>query len=181
MAKREVKTLERKLDSFPRLSRLYEALLGANKEICVQRARYLTDYMKRLDAWFEPPVIRRARAVAHILKKWDVRICPDELIVGRITSKRVGAIIYPEFLALLIWPEMDRIRKRKGNTLQITDAEMQELDKEIFPFWQDKILADYADDFTSPPTPISLLGKLGFFLLTEAAGISHTAPDFEKS
>ncbi|MCK4331115.1 MAG: hypothetical protein KAW81_01035, partial [Dehalococcoidia bacterium] len=179
MAKEAV-TLKRTLDSFPRLCRLYDGLLRAKKEVCVQRARYLTEYMRGPDAWFEPPVIRRAKAVAHILRKLDVKIYPDELIVGSITSKPVGAIIYPEFIGLLIWPELDMLREREVDSLEISDAEIQELDKEIFPFWQDKVLADYADDFTSPPTPISLLEKFGFFLLTEAGGISHTAPDFEK-
>jgi len=177
---KEVVTSRRTLDSLPRLSRLYNKLLIAKKEVCVQRARFLTEYMKGQGVWFEPAVIRRARAVAHILRKLDVNIYPDELIVGGITSKPVGAIIYPEFIGLLIWPELDMLREREVDSLQISDEEIQELDGEIFPFWQDKILADYADDFTALPTPLSLLEKFGFFLLTEAGGISHTAPDFEK-
>ena len=177
---KEVVTSRRTLDSLPRLSRLYNRLLIAKKEVCVQRARFLTEYMKGQGVWFEPAVIRRARAVARILRKLDVNIYPDELIVGGITSKPVGAIIYPEFIGLLIWPELDMLREREVDSLQISDEEIQELNGEIFPFWQDKLLADYADDFTAPPTPLSLLEKFGFFLLTEAGGISHTAPDFEK-
>ena len=136
--------------------------------------------MKGPDIWFEPAVVRRAKAVAHILKNLDVKIYPDELLVGNLTSKRVGAIIYPEFLGLLVWPELDNLADRGGNSLQISPAEKQELQNEIFPFWPDKVVADYADDFTSPPMPVYLLGQFGFFLLTEAGGISHTAPDFEK-
>ena len=173
-------TTERKLDSFPRLCRLLGELRGSKNEACIQRARYLTQYMKGADVWFEPAVIRRARAVAHILRNLEVRLYPDELIVGGLTSKRVGAIIYPEFIGLLIWPELETLADRGSNSLQISQAEAQELDKEIFPFWQGKVLADYADDFTSPPTPLMLLEQFGFFLLTEAAGISHTAPDFES-
>ena len=170
----------RSLDRFPRLARLHNELLASKKEICVQRARYLTQYMKGPDIWFEPAVIRRAKAVAHILKNLDVKIYPDELLVGSLTSKRVGAIIYPEFLGLLVWPELGNLANRGGNSLQISQAEKEELEKEIFPFWPDKVVADYADDFTSPPMPVYLLGQFGFFLLTEAGGISHTAPDFEK-
>jgi formate C-acetyltransferase len=136
--------------------------------------------MKGPDIWFEPAVVRRAKAVAHILKNLDVKIYPDELLVGSLTSKRVGAIIYPEFLGLLVWPELGNLADRGGNSLQISQAEKEELEKEIFPFWPDKVVADYADDFTSPPMPMYLLGQFGFFLLTEAGGISHTAPDFEK-
>jgi len=176
----EVVAAERRLDRFPRLARLYNELLTAKKAICIERARYLTEYMKGPHVWFEPPAVRRARAVAYILKKLDVKIYPDELLVGNLTSKRVGAIIYPEFIGLLIWPELDNLADRGGNSLQISQAEKEELENEIFPFWPDKVVADYADDFTSPPMPVYLLGQFGFFLLTEAGGISHTAPDFEK-
>jgi len=172
-------TTEEKLTAFPRLSRLLGELRESQNEVCIQRARYLTQYMKRADVWFEPAVIRRAGAVSHILRNLDVCLYPDELIVGGLTSKRVGAIIYPEFIGLLIWPELEMLADRGCNSLQISQAEAQELDQEIFPFWQGKVLADYADDFTSPPTPLQLLEQFGFFLLTEAGGISHTAPDFE--
>jgi choline trimethylamine-lyase len=170
----------RRLDSLPRLSRLYAQLLDARKEVCVQRARYITEYMKGAGVWFEPPVVRRARAVAHILSNLEVKIYPDELLVGNITSKRVGAPIYPEFVGVLIWPELVKLRERAVDSLQISDEEIKELDQEIFPYWMDKVLAWHAQEFLSPPDPLSLLFKGGFFVLTEAAGISHTAPDFEK-
>jgi len=168
------------LDSFPRLSRLHEGLLGAKKEVCIERARYLTEYMKGSGIWFAPPVVRRARAVAHILKNLGVSIYADELLVGSITAKRIGAIIYPEFVGVLIWPELVNLRERAVDALQISDEEIKELDQEIFPFWMDKVLAWHAQEFLSPPEPLALLFKGGLFVLTEAAGISHTAPDFEK-
>ncbi|MBN2098541.1 MAG: formate C-acetyltransferase/glycerol dehydratase family glycyl radical enzyme [Dehalococcoidia bacterium] len=180
MAGEEVAISERKSDRFPRLARLHEELLKSPKSVCIERARYLTEYMKAPHVWFEPPVARRARAVSHVLKNMSVKIYPDELLVGNLTSKRVGAIIYPEFLGLLVWPELGNLADRGGNSLQISQAERQELENEVFPFWPDKVVADYADDFTSPPMPVYLLGQFGFFLLTEAGGISHTAPDFEK-
>jgi len=171
---------EMAIDSFPRLSKLYNDLLSARKEVCTQRARYLTDFMKGSDVWFMPPVFRRARAVAHILKNLDVTIHPDELLVGSITSKRVGAVIYPEFVGVLIWPELANLREREVDPFDISDDEIKELEQEVFPFWMDKVLAWHAQEFLSPPQPLSLLFKGGFFVLTEAAGISHTAPDFEK-
>lgn len=180
MVRQNVATFELKLDAFPRISRLYDRLMSSRKEICVQRAHYITEYMKGEGAWFEPPVIRRAKAVAHVLRNLDVKIYPDELIAGGITSKRLGATVYPEFISLLIWPELNTLAEKGENSLKIGDAEKDELDKVIFPYWQDKVVTDYAEDFTSPPTPIALLGRFGIFLLTEAGGISHTAPDYEK-
>jgi pyruvate-formate lyase len=177
MARREAIT-EKGIDRFPRLARLHRELLTSPKSVCVERARYLTEYMKGSYIWFEPPVVRRAKSIAHILNKMSVKIYPDELLVGNLTSKRVGAIIYPEFLGLLVWPELDNLANRGGNSLHIDQADKEELEKDIFPFWPDKVLADYADDFTSPAMPVYLLGQFGFFLLTEAGGISHTAPDF---
>lgn len=172
--------LGRTIDSFPRLSKLNGDLMASKKEVCTQRARYLTDFMSGSDVWFMPPVFRRARAVAHILKNLHVRIYPDELLVGSITSKRVGAVIYPEFVGVLIWPELANLRQRPVDAFDISDEEIKELEQDVFPFWMDKVLAWHAQEFLSPPQPLSLLFKGGFFVLTEAAGISHTAPDFEK-
>ncbi len=35
----------RTLSSFPGLCRLHEGLVEAKKEVCIERARYLTEYM----------------------------------------------------------------------------------------------------------------------------------------
>ena len=142
MVRQNAATFELKLDAFPRISRLYDRLMSSRKEICVQRAHYITEYMKSEGAWFEPPVIRRAKAVAHVLRNLDVKIYPDELIVGGITSKRLGAIVYPEFISLLIWPELNTLSEKGENSLKIGDAEKDELDKVIFPYWQDKVVTD---------------------------------------
>ncbi|MBE0481334.1 MAG: formate C-acetyltransferase/glycerol dehydratase family glycyl radical enzyme [Dehalococcoidia bacterium] len=167
------------IDNYPRLARIHKALVSSRREVCVERARYLTAYMRSPQAWFEPPAIRRAKAVAHILENLKVTICPDELLAGSLTSKRVGALVYPEFIGLLVWPQLRELGDREIDPLRISEDEINELDRDIFPFWQGKVLADYADKYTSPPLPISLLEKFGFFLLTEAGGISHTAPDYE--
>ena len=180
MVMKDATMLERGLDSYPRLSRLHDRLLAAKREVCVQRARYLTEFMKAPEIWFEPPAVRRARAVAHILGSLGIEVRRDELLIGSISGKHVGAVIYPEFIGLLIWPELEQLRDREVDPLEISEEEIRELDTDIFPFWQGKVLADYADRYASPPTPVSLLEKFGFFLLTEAGGISHTAPDIEK-
>ncbi len=180
MVREKSPELELSLDSFPRLSFLYKGLLDAKKEVCVQRARYLTQYMRGEHVWFDPPLIRRAQAVAHVLRNIDVEIRPDELLAGSISTKRIGAVVYPELSGLLIWPELDRLSGREGNSLQITDADRRELENDIFPYWQGKAVMDYAEAYTSPPAPITLLGMFGVYMLTEAGGISHTSPDYPR-
>ncbi len=180
MVREKQPEIELSLDSFPRLSRLYRGLLDAKKEVCVQRARYLTQYMKGEHAWFDPPLIRRANALSHILHNLDIHIRDDELLVGGISTKRVGAVVYPELTGLLIWPEIERLSDREGNSLRISDEDRSELENDIFPYWQGKTVMDYAEAYVSPPTPMALLGMFGVYILTEAGGISHTSPDYPK-
>ena len=92
----------------------YQSVLNSHPAICIQRAKYLTKYLKGKRSKNEARVITRARAVSYVLENLDLNIY-DELIVGGITSKRVGAILFPEFSHLSIWPELKTIRERKVN------------------------------------------------------------------
>src|SRR4030042_5448295 len=80
-----------------RLGRLRERFLRGQREVCIERARYLTESYRQTEG--QPAVLRRARALEHILRQLTVRIDPDELIVGRITGKALGAGVYPEGVA----------------------------------------------------------------------------------
>ena len=78
MAIEESEGPQRALDAFPRLSRLHAELLSADRGICVERARYVTEAMKGPNVWFDPPVVRRAKVAAHILRHLQPKIYPDE-------------------------------------------------------------------------------------------------------
>jgi len=72
-----------------RVNRLRERIILAPQEICIQRARYLTQAMAK--HWEELALRRMSLAFSHILENIDVIIRDEELIVGCRTSKLKGA------------------------------------------------------------------------------------------
>ena len=57
-------------------------------EICIERAILVTDSYKNTKG--EPPVIRFAKAISHLLINMSVKIWDDEYIVGNQCRKFVG-------------------------------------------------------------------------------------------
>lgn len=63
--------------------------------VCIERARYLTESYQETEHL--PYIIRRARALANILKKMSIYILPGSLLVGNQASKPCFAPLFPEF------------------------------------------------------------------------------------
>jgi pyruvate formate-lyase/glycerol dehydratase family glycyl radical enzyme len=164
--------------SRPRSKRLKKRFLTQQREICVERARYYTESHKNTEG--EPAVIRQAKALKHILNNLTVHIHPDELIVGNITSKPLGAGIYPETaLGPRIEVELNRISQRSTNPFTIGEEEKRELQEKIFPYWRGKTIMDLARSYWAKETS-DLFDRLGVFIFTEIAGIGHMLINHER-
>ena len=74
-----------------RFYRIREALLKEPVCLCPERALLITDYFKHHDDKKEPMVIRKAKALRHLLTHKSVSIWPDEWIVGNMGTKRKSA------------------------------------------------------------------------------------------
>ncbi|MGB9498996.1 MAG: pyruvate formate lyase family protein [Dissulfuribacterales bacterium] len=71
-----------------RFYRIKETLMSEPVYLCPERALLITEYFKKHDNKKEPMVIRRAKALRHLLMHKSVKIWPDELIVGNVGTKR---------------------------------------------------------------------------------------------
>ena len=81
-----------KIDRIPILKE--RALRGIN-EVCIDRGRLITEGYKNAAA--DPIILRRAKALAHVLNNMTVRIFDQELIVGDQTVSHQAGNNYPEF------------------------------------------------------------------------------------
>lgn len=153
-----------------RVARLRERLLRGQREICIERARYLTESYRQTEG--QPAILRQARALEHILRHLTVRIDPDELIVGSITGKPLGAGVYPEGIAGRILAELPNIAQRDCNTFTIAPDDQRELTEDILPYWQGKTTEDVARTYWSPAVAANFQ-RVAPFILTEVGGIGH--------
>jgi pyruvate formate-lyase/glycerol dehydratase family glycyl radical enzyme len=163
-----------------RISRLKESVQGYKPGICTERAIIWTNYHKQAKNTNESPHIRMAKALREVLMKKSIRIYPDELIVGNFSSKRVGGSLFPELHGIPMMEDIFKFSKRQTSPLQISAGEIRQL-LGIVPFWILRFLGMKV--YRSPLKKIRFLKDqlhAYFYIINETAGISHTAPDYEK-
>jgi formate C-acetyltransferase len=97
-------------------------------KLCIERARLITESYKETEG--EPMVIRRAKALAHILDQMTIYILPWERIVGNIASEPNSVITYPE----LWWRWLDKAIDKEYSIL-LKKEQIGEL-HEIHKYWQ---------------------------------------------
>ncbi|MFB0563610.1 MAG: formate C-acetyltransferase/glycerol dehydratase family glycyl radical enzyme [Candidatus Lokiarchaeia archaeon] len=160
-----------------RSEKLKKRLLSLPKEVCIERARLITESYKETEG--ETVIIRRAKALRRILSDIPVNIWSDELIVGSITSRELGAGIYPETIGGWLDGELDQLDKRVPNPFLIRPEEIEKLRKEVFPYWSDKnILNLTLLTWPKDITDIHFTGQA--FVIPELAGFGHIVLNHEK-
>ena len=136
------------------------------------------------------PVVRHSRAYEKGMKPFKFK--DISLFAGSTTSKFKGVPLYPEFLALALWPELWTVSKRTSNPYHITKSEVKELNYRIFPHWMENSILEVARkrcfdqnwekyDHKNHAPEIKLLENLVFFMASKPNCISHTIPDFSRA
>ena len=166
------------LESLPNIAKLRTAQMNLQPEVCIERARYVTRYLRDLADKTEPMEIRYAKAVNFFLSNKQPQFFDDNLLAGTTTSKPFGAPVYPELTGMTIWPELDTISTREKNPLLLSAEEAKELNLDIFPYWMDKNILEHTRKKFAGLQGFGLLEKLVFFFATKAGTISHTIPDY---
>src|SRR3990170_1294658 len=111
------------LESLPLVRELRGKNLDTAPEICVERARKVTRYLKKLSSADEPMETRYAGAVSYFLSSKEPFFFDGNLLAGTTTSKCFGAPVYPELTGLTIWPELDTVSTRDKNPLILSNED----------------------------------------------------------
>ncbi len=119
-----------------------------------------------------------ARALRHTLEHMALTVYDHELVVGNLSSQRVGAPLHPDYGGLLLLPELDALGSRRDNPIQSTAAQRKLLEREIFPYWFRRSVLAATPMYTDGPELLDKLTCGRAFVLTQFAGISHVTPDY---
>lgn len=173
-----------RLDQFPRLQAAREKLYTTPAAICTERPRLLTEYFLQQgfekDPAGEPrdPELRQAGALAHILSHREPVIRDDDLLAGTTTTRDVGVLLFPEFGALALWPELLTVDEREMNPYRISAEDVDILNYEVFPFWADRNVMEYTRSKYGNPRCQQLEGRWVLYFCWKAHAVSHTIPHF---
>ncbi|MFX1599034.1 MAG: glycyl radical protein [Promethearchaeota archaeon] len=149
-------------------------------EICIERAKLITDSYKNTKG--EPPVIRFAKALEHILTNMSIIIWEDEFIVGNRCSKFVGTPLYPEIRVDFIEQDVDTYDKRPAQKSYIKEEDKRILKEIIIPYWKnEEYTLKELFILNLEPKVKQIMDTLVFLVETELTnGIGHFFPGHEN-
>ncbi|MEW6188154.1 MAG: formate C-acetyltransferase/glycerol dehydratase family glycyl radical enzyme [Thermodesulfobacteriota bacterium] len=157
---------------FPsRIETLRWRIINAPQEVCIERARYLTEAMRL--HWDRHPLTRMSLAFEHILKNIKVLIRDEEIIVGCRTSKLKGAPLFPENKSLWIEGDLENFDKRLLQRALITPEEKDELATVILPFWKGKTVEDRLQKLLPEDVLVDMDKYIFTMMLEITYGIGH--------
>ncbi|MBP2033966.1 formate C-acetyltransferase [Clostridium algifaecis] len=165
---------------FWRTVKLNNQLLLVKPEVCIERARIVTESYKKSEG--EPTEIRRAKAIADVLKNMTIFIQKDQLIVGNQASKLRSSPLFPETEALYLEKEIDLFEKREQDRLIVPPEVRKELLEEIVPYWKGKTIQEIAlKSFPQKTRDLANLENQIFSVGIHLTGsIGHIIADYEK-
>ena len=175
---KDIRLSDCRLDNLGRISGLRTDQMKVKPEVCIERARYVTRFLRDMSKDDEPMETRYAKAVAYFLSEKEPCFFDDNLLGGTTTSKRFGAPVYPELTGMTIWPELDTISTREKNPLLLSREEAEELNLEVYPYWMERNILEYTRRKYGNPSCMGLMEKLVFFIASKAGAISHTIPGY---
>jgi len=174
----DIRLKEYTFDNLPLLKRLRKGLLSEKSRVCIERARYYTEYLRDMSSDKEPAEIRYANAAKYFLSRKAPLFFDDNFLAGTTTSKPFGAPVYPEWTGMTIWPELDTISTRKKNPIILSEKEAEELNFDINPYWMERNILEYTRKKYNNPECMRIFERIVFFIATKAGCISHTVPDY---
>ena len=167
-----------KLDDFPRVTRLRDAILKSQPEVALDRSKLLVEYFEKNGFDLEKPPFRQADSLRHILSNINPVVFPEELIVGSTTEHRLGCLMFPEFQAAVIWPDLVKLPYRKAHPVKVSEEAIREFSFHIFPYFREKNIMEWAKSRFGYAHSIKLMERMVFYLVAQPVGVSHLIPAY---
>jgi formate C-acetyltransferase len=114
--------------------------LDAPLEVGLVRPREFTNVIKNNPDL--PRAIQLALGLKETFRRLPLSISENERLVGSVTEKFKGAVVYPEVKSDYLIKEIDNFTERPYLQFAITDEEKKELSENILPFWDDNSAYD---------------------------------------
>jgi formate C-acetyltransferase len=166
---------------FPRVNKLLRWLKDTDSTCDSQRAMIVTECFEKYAAC--PQNVKWAKTLREVLSRYEIKIWPDELLVGELVAPPNGAPVYPEFSIDWLVNEFDQrpMENRKNDRYVISKRVQQEI-RDLAPKWKNRTVSEAGiADYTTKERQGSHLGK-GVLLesLFLYAGVGHVCVDYPK-
>ncbi len=128
------------LEPTPRILALKERMLDEPRYLSIEQALIITDVYQAHEGDTVP--VKRALSLAEAMRRLDIRIDPDELIVGNRTTGVRAGVVFPEAGISWIDHELDTLPTRPQDKFNVQPEDVATFRERILPYWQGKTLED---------------------------------------
>lgn len=160
-----------------RMQAFREEVLDEKPYVDAERAVLVTECYKAQAN--QPPVMKRALMLAHVLEKMSIYIEDKTLLAGNQATKNRNAPVFPEYTMKFIMEELDKFEKRDGDVFYITEETKEQL-RAIAPFWENNNLRARGEALL--PDEVSVFMETGVFGMEGKlnAGDAHLAVNYPQ-
>ncbi|MCI8852627.1 MAG: formate C-acetyltransferase/glycerol dehydratase family glycyl radical enzyme [Lachnospiraceae bacterium] len=131
-----------------RIGRLKAEMLEEPRYASIEQARIVTESYKETEG--DPRCIQRAKALKAALEKIQIRIEPEERIVGNRTAGVRGGVVFPETGASWVDREFETLPTRPQDKFQVRQEDIEEFRRDIMPYWKGRSLEDQVREAVGP-------------------------------
>jgi formate C-acetyltransferase len=125
----------------PRTQVIRASLFDRPRQIDLERALLYTESWKQTEG--ESVVVRRAKALRHILESHEIVIDEHDLLAGNRTRTPRAGVLSPEMSPYWILDELDLFPTRPQDTFEMSEADKSTFREELYPYWAGRSLNDW--------------------------------------
>lgn len=116
-------------------------MLDEERYVSMEQALLITESYKENEK--KPRIIQRALAFEKALLNIEIKIDPEEIIVGNRTAGVRGGVVSPEAGISWVDKELDTIDKRPQDQFNIRMEDKKTFREKVLPYWKGKSLEDF--------------------------------------
>lgn len=155
-----------------RIASLKEQMLSEPRYASIEQAKLITESYQAHEG--EPRMLQRAYSLAAALEGMEIRIEPEELIVGNRTAGVRAGVVFPESGSAWVDREFETLPTRPQDTFNVREEDIRYFREVIKPYWagkslEDVLKAEHGEEFAA-------IGKVAKINQTDHAQ-GHICPD----
>ena len=119
-----------------RIKDLKDKMLSEPRYASIEQALIITKtYQENKD---DPRIIQRAKSLKAALEQMEIRVEPDELIVGNRTAGVRYGVVFPESGSTWVDKEFETLPTRPQDRFNVHQEDIETFRKVIKPYWEGK-------------------------------------------
>lgn len=152
-----------------------DSLFAENRQVSLERATLYMESYQETEG--QSAVIRRARALEHLLANHKIVVDDYDLLVGNRSAKPRAGVISPEMSPYWILDELDEFPTRPQDKFDMSEEDKKYYREVLYPFWSGRSLNDWYTEHADPEVLEAQKTKI-FAVAQTDKGQGHIICDF---